>query len=121
MAMSSGLRRPAAFVSGTMGLDRQGVPGATLEEQLELIWSHRRAILGTAGMSVDNTLKVTSYLTDASFADANAQARTESLGGRLVPTTAIVIQTLESGWSRLRSSQPANPASETVGPNRSDG
>lgn len=28
------------YVAGIMGLDAQGVPGATLEQQLELIWSN---------------------------------------------------------------------------------
>ena len=86
------------FVSGTMGLDREGTPGATLEEQLELVWTNIRAILASAGMTVDDIVRLTSYLTDASYAEANARARVEALGGRLVPTTAIVVETLDAGW-----------------------
>ncbi|MGQ0841812.1 RidA family protein [Actinokineospora sp.] len=86
------------FVSGTMGLDPDGVPGATLDEQLVLIWSNLRAILAAADMTVDNIVRLTSYLRDASYATANAKARVEALGGRLVPTTAIVAETLESTW-----------------------
>ncbi|HXV57106.1 MAG TPA: RidA family protein [Gaiellaceae bacterium] len=86
------------FVSGTMGLDAAGVAGATLEEQLELVWSNLRAILAAAGMSLDNVVRLTSYLTDASHAEANARARVEALGGRLVPTTAIVVGTLDPSW-----------------------
>ncbi|MGH6947917.1 MAG: RidA family protein [Kiloniellales bacterium] len=86
------------FVSGTMGLDPAGEPGETLDRQLELIWSNIRAILASAGMSADNIVRVTSYLTDASFADANAKARVAALGGRVVPTTAIVTRTLVSSW-----------------------
>ncbi|WP_206068891.1 RidA family protein [Nonomuraea composti] len=48
------------FVAGTMGLDPAGVPGATLEEQLELVWTNLRAILAEAGMSVDNIVRLTS-------------------------------------------------------------
>jgi len=86
------------FVSGTMGLDAAGRPPDTLDEQLELVWSNIRTILASAGLTVDHVVRLTSYLTDASYAEANARARVEALGGRLVPTTAIVVETLDPGW-----------------------
>jgi enamine deaminase RidA (YjgF/YER057c/UK114 family) len=86
------------FVSGTMGLDAAGNPGKTLEEQLELIWSNIRAILASADMTLDNVVRLTSYLTDQDYAEANAAARIAALGGRAIPTTAIVVQTLVSDW-----------------------
>lgn len=86
------------FVAGTMGLDQKGAPGATLAEQLRLIWSNIRTILTSADMTLDHVVRVTSYLRDAAYADANAAARVDALGGRLVPTTAIVVQTLVSDW-----------------------
>ncbi len=86
------------FVAGTMGLDAEGAPGATLEEQLDLIWANLRTILAAAGMTVDNVVRITSYLRDPAYAKANAEARVAALGGRVVPTTAIVAQTLESDW-----------------------
>jgi 2-iminobutanoate/2-iminopropanoate deaminase len=86
------------FVAGTMGLDPGGTPGATLAEQLDLIWSNIRTILASAGMTVDNIVRLTSYLRDAADAEANAAARVAALGGRLVPTTAIVAETLSSEW-----------------------
>jgi 2-iminobutanoate/2-iminopropanoate deaminase len=86
------------FVSGTMGLDEHGMPGATLEEQLALIWQNLRAILASAGMGVDDIVRLTSYLRDAAFAEANQEARLAALGGRAIPTTAIVVQTLREDW-----------------------
>ena len=86
------------FVSGTMGLDERGVAGPTLDEQLRLIWSNIRTILASAGMTTDNIVRLTSYLRDASYAEANAAARVRALGGRLIPTTAIVVQTLAADW-----------------------
>ncbi|MEV4283725.1 RidA family protein [Actinoplanes xinjiangensis] len=62
------------FVAGTMGLRQDGTPGATLTEQLDLVWSNIRAILASAHMTVDNIVRLTSYLTDASYAEANADA-----------------------------------------------
>jgi len=86
------------FVAGTMGLDPAGQAGATLEAQLGLIWSNIRAILASAGMTVDSIVRITSYLRDPAYAEANAAARLAALGGRPVPTTAIVAQTLVSEW-----------------------
>jgi enamine deaminase RidA (YjgF/YER057c/UK114 family) len=86
------------YVSGTMGLDERGVAGKTLAEQLELVWANLRAILASAGMTVDNIVRLTSYLRDAADAEENARARVAALGGRTVPTTAIVAQTLSSDW-----------------------
>jgi enamine deaminase RidA (YjgF/YER057c/UK114 family) len=86
------------FVAGTMGLDPAGQAGATLEAQLGLIWSNIRAILASAGMTMDNVVRLTSYLRDPAYAEANAAARVAALGGRPVPTTAIVAQTLVSEW-----------------------
>lgn len=94
------VRNPSRFlfISGTMGLDQQGVAGKDLDQQLELIWSNIRAILASAGMTVDNIVRQTSYLRDASYADINAAARVRALGNRLIPTTAIVVETLVSDW-----------------------
>ena len=86
------------FVAGTMGLDPTGAPGASLEEQLELVWANIAAILASADMTVDNIVRLTSYLPDASYAEPNARARVAALRGRVVPTTAIVAETLVSDW-----------------------
>jgi len=86
------------FVSGTMGLDSDGRPGDSLDEQLELVWNNIRTILASAWMTLENIVRVTSYLRDVSYAGANAVARVKALNGRAVPTTAIVVQTLDSSW-----------------------
>lgn len=86
------------FVSGTMGLDADGIPGKGLAEQLDLIWNNIRAILASAEMTTDNIVRLTSYLRDASYADANAEARCRALGSHRVPTTALIAQTLKSDW-----------------------
>jgi enamine deaminase RidA (YjgF/YER057c/UK114 family) len=90
--------RRLLFVAGTMGLDPDGAAPPTLDEQLDLVWSNLRAILASAGMTVDNIVRVTSYLQDASDAEANAEARVAALGGRTVPTTAIVAGMLAGDW-----------------------
>ena len=86
------------FVSGTMGLKPDFTAPPTLEEQLDCVWNNLRAILASAGMTVDNIVRLTSYLRDASYAAANAEARIAALGDRRIPTTAIVVQTLQPDW-----------------------
>ena len=81
-----------------MGLDPQGVAGTSLDEQLDLVWNNLRAILAAANMTVDNIVRATSYLRDASYADANGAARVAALDGRVIPTTAIVAETLVDDW-----------------------
>ncbi len=86
------------YVSGTMGLDEAGVAGKTLAEQLDLIWSNIRTILASANMTVANIVRITSYMRDAAYAEANQNARIAALEGHVVPTTALVVQTLDSSW-----------------------
>jgi enamine deaminase RidA (YjgF/YER057c/UK114 family) len=93
----SGIQR-LLFVAGTMGLDANGEAPAGLDAQLALIWSNVRRILAEAGMGVDNIARLTSYLRDATYVEANQEARLHALGGRAIPTTAIVVQTLRADW-----------------------
>jgi len=74
------------------------MPTEPLEEQLSLIWSNIRRILAEANMTTDNIARLTSYLRDASYAEANQKARLEALGDRRIPTTAIVAETLVPEW-----------------------
>jgi enamine deaminase RidA (YjgF/YER057c/UK114 family) len=94
------VRHPARllFVSGTMGLDEKGMAAPDLDGQLELLWANLRAILASADMTVDNIVRLTSYLRDGAFVEANQNARLRALGGRTVPTPAIVVETLRDDW-----------------------
>jgi len=93
----SGVQR-LLFVSGTMGLDIDGRAPPSLDEQLSLIWANLRRILAEAGMTVDNIVRLISYMRDTAYAEANQNARVRALGGRAIPTTAIVVQTLTPDW-----------------------
>jgi enamine deaminase RidA (YjgF/YER057c/UK114 family) len=86
------------YMAGTMGLRQDGSAPKTVDEQLELIWANIRTILAEANMTTDNIVRITSYLRDPSYAAANAAARERALGSRRIPTTAIVVQTLDPEW-----------------------
>lgn len=49
-------------------------------------------------MSVENIVRVTSYLRDPAYVRANQDARLAALNGHVVPTTALVVQTLVEDW-----------------------
>ncbi|WP_299476363.1 RidA family protein [uncultured Roseibium sp.] len=86
------------FVSGTMGLDTDGTPAETLDSQLQLIWRNISTILQDAGGDIDNVVRVTSYLRHRDYMTANQDARVSALGGRVVPCTTIVAETLSEDW-----------------------
>ena len=86
------------FISGTMGLANDSRAAATLDGQLALIWHNIRRILQEAEMAPDNIVRVTSYLTDAAYAEANQNAREVALGHRPVATTAVIVGALNSDW-----------------------
>ena len=86
------------YVAGTMGLRPDWSAGKDIDEQLELVWSNIRTILASADMTVDNIVRLTSYLRDRSYMEKNAKARLKALGGRKIPTTAIVAETLMDDW-----------------------
>jgi 2-iminobutanoate/2-iminopropanoate deaminase len=91
---SAKLRAPPLH-RGHDGSRRRWLAGASLEDQLELVWANMRH-LAAAEMSVANIVRVTSYLRDRDHAEANAAARVSALGGRRVPTTAMVVETLSN-------------------------
>ena len=86
------------FVSGTMGLAEDGSAPASLDDQLELIWKNIRRILAEAEMNISNIVRLTSYLARPEYAAKNQAAREKALGGRVVPTTAIVVTPLDPYW-----------------------
>lgn len=86
------------YVAGTMGLAEDGSAPQALDKQLELIWRNIDRILAEADMTTDDIVRVTSYLTDPAHAEANGAAREKALGARRVPTTAIVVRTLDPQW-----------------------
>lgn len=73
------------FLSGTMGFDIDGTAPAGLEVQFELVWSNIRRILTEANMTTDNIVRLTSYLRDAFYSEANQNARITAFGDRRIP------------------------------------
>ena len=87
------------FISGLNGFEQDGTSmPESFEEQAQLIWSHIRALLASAGMDVTNLVSLRTYLADAKYDEANAQMRAQQLGTHRVSSTVLCCQLLESKW-----------------------
>jgi 2-iminobutanoate/2-iminopropanoate deaminase len=90
--------RRLLFITGTMGLDKNGEVSKGIEAQCALAWRNIGAILEHAGMGMRNLVKVTCYLADPKYREANMRARAAALGDHRVATTVITAALLEDGW-----------------------
>ena len=90
--------RRMLFISGQIPEAADGSIAADFESQARQVWRNIEAVLRDAGMSLDNLVKVTTFLTDRSQVPANRKVRSEILGERSVALTVMVASTLESKW-----------------------
>lgn len=90
--------RRLLFITGTMGLDKNGKAPDGIEAQCTLAWRNIGAILAHAGMGMRNLVKVTCYLADRKYREVNMQARAAALGDHHVATTVVAAALLEDGW-----------------------
>ena len=79
------------FVSGQVGVNPDGVLGATIEEQSEQCWRNIVAILEDAGMGIDDLVRVNSYITDARFVEGFRIGRDRVITGSHIPASTLVV------------------------------
>jgi 2-iminobutanoate/2-iminopropanoate deaminase len=86
------------YISGQIPEDTAGGIPADFEAQCRLVWSHIGGVLREAGMTYENLVKVTTFLTDRAQAEANSAIRREILGRYEPALTVVVAQTLNPEW-----------------------
>lgn len=86
------------YVSGQIPESSAGEIPRGFEAQCRLAWSHVGDILDSAGMTYENLVKVTTFLTDRAQADMNGAVRREILGSHEPALTVVVVQTLNPDW-----------------------
>jgi len=69
-----------------------------IDAQCAQAWRNIAAILEDAGMTMRNLVKVTCYLADRSYREANMKARAAALGDHRVATVVVVAGLLEDDW-----------------------
>jgi 2-iminobutanoate/2-iminopropanoate deaminase len=86
------------YVSGQIPVTADGVTPTNFEEQAALVWRNLEAQLVAADMSLDDLVKVTIFLSDRKFADANRDARIAALGDRSPALTVIITGIFDPAW-----------------------
>jgi len=74
-----------------------GVP-ADFESQARLCWKNIEAQLAAAGMTLDNLVKATIFLSDRRFAIPNRTVRNEVLAGRQIALTVVICTIFDDKW-----------------------
>lgn len=85
-------------VSGQIPTDRAGRVPDGFAAQCRQAWANVAAQLGAAEMSLDDVVKVTTYLADRSNAAENGAIRREILGARRPALTVVVAGIFDPAW-----------------------
>src|SRR5688572_12101703 len=78
------------FISGQIPELPDGEIPVGFEPQCLAVWNNIREVLIQSGMTFENVVKVTTYLTNADFAETNSQIRRRTLGD-LRPALTVVV------------------------------
>lgn len=82
------------FTSGTPGMDAAGELPPDITAQAEHAWGHILKMLESAGMSVNDLVKITQYLTRADDIPAYAKVRARMLGDARPASMLMVVAAL---------------------------
>jgi 2-iminobutanoate/2-iminopropanoate deaminase len=82
------------MTSGTPGLALDGTLPDEVSAQAELAWQHIVAMLERAGMTVNDLVKITQYLTRESDIAAYAQVRSRFLGDARPASMLLIVPAL---------------------------
>ena len=101
-AMRRQWRSPAPpaslFVSGQIPATPDGTVPESFEDQARLAWANVIAQLRAAGMTLDNLVKVTIFLSDRKYIADYRRMRDEVLRGRQIGLTTIITGIFDEKW-----------------------
>ena len=86
------------FFSGQIPESLSGEVPAELEKQCSMIWTHITNLLLASKMSIENLVKITTYLTHRDQAEINSTIRRSFLGDHRPALTVVVVDTLDPKW-----------------------
>ena len=86
------------FVSGQIPVRADGTLPKEFKDQARLAWANVEAQLRAAGMSLDNLVKVTIFLSDRAYNLDNREVRRAVLGERPVALTVIITGIFDPAW-----------------------
>ena len=90
-----GMEAPAnarwLFISGQVGVHADGRVGKDAREQAEIAWANIQAILASAGMTVRDIVKLTTYSTAPDHLKALREVRERVLAGHKPASTLLIV------------------------------
>jgi len=86
------------FISGQVPADTDGKVPADFKDQCRLAWANVQAQLHAAGMTLDDLVKVTVFLSDRRHRQANCEVRHEILGPRSPALTIVITGIYDEAW-----------------------
>jgi 2-iminobutanoate/2-iminopropanoate deaminase len=94
------VRAPARwlFVSGQVPADAEGRVPADFRGQCRLAWANVQSQLAAAGMTLDDLVQVTVFLSDRRWRQENYEVRHEVLGGRTPALTIVIAGIYDEAW-----------------------
>lgn len=86
------------FLSGQVPVAPDGSLAADFEGQCRQVWANVETQLHAAGMTLDNLVKVTTFLASRDHALENRKVRLDVLAGRQPALTVIVTGIFDEAW-----------------------
>jgi enamine deaminase RidA (YjgF/YER057c/UK114 family) len=86
------------FVSGQVPMEADGTVPEGFTAQCRLAWRNVEAQLRAADMTLENVVKVTTYLGDRAYGLENRVVRREVLGDLCPAWTTIVCDIFDAAW-----------------------
>ena len=86
------------YLSGQIPVAPYGSLAEDFISQCEQVWENIGTQLAAAGMTLDNLVKVTTFLSDRRYALENREVRVRRLAGRQPALTVIVTGIFDEAW-----------------------
>ncbi|MDY6924871.1 MAG: RidA family protein [Pseudomonadota bacterium] len=86
------------YLSGQIPVAPDGSLADDFTGQCEQVWDNIETQLAAAGMTLDNLVKVTTFLSDRDWALENREVRARRLAGRQPALTVIVTGIFDEDW-----------------------
>ncbi len=86
------------FVSGQIPVDETDRVPTDFEDQCRLVWRNIENQLHAGGMRLQDLVKITVFLSDRRYREANYRVRHEVLGGHSPALTIIIADIYDAAW-----------------------
>jgi enamine deaminase RidA (YjgF/YER057c/UK114 family) len=82
------------FISGQLGISPDGVLGSSIEEQADLAWKNVKLVLEAADMTLEDLVKVNTYIVDERHADVVRSVRRKYLPAEQPASTLVAVRAM---------------------------